>query len=314
MKCPKCGKEIPNDSIFCEYCGEQLRKNPPPQQTPQKPQSPELASEQGVKKKAVLITALCILAILAIGIIVWLMMPDKSKVKSPIEPIPGYQMVWVEGGKFIRGDVAAAPDDDNYTTNTDSVEISGFYMGIHEVSQEIWEQVMGSNPSYNDDDKRNPVEDVTFAAVNNFIDKANAMYASKLQHKKLSLPTEAEWEYAAGGGNKARGKVRYSGFVLDNSWHKDNARNQTHPVGSLQPNQLGIYDMTGNVSEWCQDYYSYAFYKSSTRKNPINTVNEDYGRVCRGGSFLDGKEELKITYRYFEKKSHKTIGLRLVLK
>ena len=290
---------------------------------PSKSQSPQLASEQGGNKKAVLITAVCILVILVIGIIVWLVMPGKdsnlvasSKVKSPIEPIPGYQMVWVEGGKFIRGDVAADPDDDNYTANTDSVEISGFYMGIHEVSQQIWEQVMNSNPSYNDDDKRNPVEDVTFAAVNNFIDKANTMYASKLQHKKLSLPTEAEWEYAAGGGNKARGKVRYSGFVLDNSWHKDNARNQTHPVGSLQPNQLGIYDMTGNVSEWCQDYYSEAFYKSSTRKDPINTVNEDYGRVFRGGCFLDGKESesLKITYRDYEKKSNKTIGFRLVLK
>lgn len=291
--------------------------------SPLKPQSPELESEHGGNKKAVLITSLCLLAILAIGIIIWLVIPDKgnnpivsSKIKTPIEPIPGYQMVWVEGGKFIRGDVAADPDDDNYTTNTDSVEISGFYMGIHEVNQQIWEQVMGSNPSYNDDNKRNPVEDVTFVAVNNFIDKANTMYASKMQHKKLSLPTEAEWEYAAGGGNKARGKVKYSGFVLDNSWYKDNARNQTHPVGSLQPNQLGIYDMTGNVSEWCEDYYSEAFYRSSTRKNPINNVDGGYGHVFRGGCFLEDKESdaLKITYRDYENKSNNKIGFRLVLR
>ncbi len=98
--------------------------------SPSKSQSPQFASEQGGNKKAVLITAVCILVILVIGIIVWLVMPGKdsnlvasSKVKSPIEPIPGYQMVWVEGGKFIRGDVAADPDDDNYTANTDSVEI-----------------------------------------------------------------------------------------------------------------------------------------------------------------------------------------------
>ena len=142
------------------------------------------------------------------------------------------------------------------------------------------------------------------------------MYASKMQHKKLSLPTEAEWEYAAGGGNKARGKVKYSGFVLDNSWYKDNARNQTHPVGSLQPNQLGIYDMTGNVSEWCEDYYSEAFYRSSTRKNPINNVDGGYGHVFRGGCFLDDKESdaLKITYRDYENKSNNKIGFRLVLR
>ena len=207
-------------------------------------------------------------------------------------------------------------DDDNYTTNTDSIEVSGFYMGIHEVNQEIWERVMGSNPSYNDGDKRNPVEDVSYSEVLKFINKTNVKYASKLDGKKLNLPSEAEWEYAAGGGNKARGKVKYSGFVLDNSWYKDNARNQTHPVGSLQPNPLGIYDMTGNVSEWCQDYYSEDFYKTSPRKNPINTLNEDYGRVFRGGCFLDGSESesLKITYRDYEKESNKSIGFRLVLK
>lgn len=309
-----------------------VQEEPVIKDIPQQEQNPprqhiEPIFTKGGNKKTLLIAAICCVVIIAIGVIIGLVISNNncigltssgslSKEKAPIDPIPGYTMVWVEGGKFIRGDVAADPEDDNYTTNTDSVEISGFYMGIHEVSQEIWEKVMGNNPSYNDGDKRNPVEDVTFTAVISFIDKANQMYASKMHHKKLSLPTEAEWEYAAGGGNKARGKVRYSGFVLDNSWHKDNARNQTHPVGSLQPNQLGIYDMTGNVNEWCQDYYSEAFYKSSTRKNPINTVNEDYGRVFRGGSFLDDQESesLKITYRDYEKKSNKTIGFRLVLK
>lgn len=278
-------------------------------------------------KNKLTIVSVCVLVVLVIAAIVWFSSSKNgsnvttdaptSTVKTLIEPIPGYQMVWVEGGKFIRGDVSAVPNDDNYTTNSDSIEISGFYMGIHEVSQQVWEQVMGvnNNPSNNDSDNRNPVEDVSFSDVMNFINKANTKYASNLQRKKLYLPTEAEWEYAAGGGKKAKMKMKHSG-PIDNSWHKENSRGQTHPVGSLQPNRLGLYDMTGNVSEWCQDYYSDTFYKSSSRRNPVNTINNDYGRVFRGGCYQDGKESdaLKITYRDYGMDSNKTIGFRLVLK
>lgn len=300
-----------------------IKDIPLPQSNPAShPQQPVVTG--GGNKKILLIAAICGVAIIVIGVVLGVVFSNINtgsvlvKEKSPIEPIPGYTMVWVEGGKFIRGDVAADPDEDNYTTNTDSIEVSGFYMGIHEVSQEIWERVMGSNPSHNNGEKRNPVENVSYLAVSNFINKANTMYASKLQHKKLSLPTEAEWEYAAGGGNKSPIKMKYSGPLDNSSWYDENSRDQTHPVGSLQPNRLGIFDMTGNVCEWCQDYYCATFYKTSSKKNPINTINNDDDRVFRGGCFYDEKDDnaLKITFRDFlnENESSKTIGFRLVLK
>lgn len=284
----------------------------------------------GNKNKLPIVVCVVAIVIVLVGIFIGMFRPRKDapaksefpipSERSQIEPILGYPMVWVEGGKFIRGDVAAQIDDDNYTTNADSIEVSGFYMGIYEVNQSVWEQVMGSNnPSFYDSDKRNPVENVSYADVCRFIDKANAMYASKLQRKKLALPTEAEWEYAAGGGNKAHRKTIYSGGPLEsNSWYFDNSHNQTHPVGSLQPNRLGIFDMTGNVSELCQDYYSENFYQISTKRNPLNTINADYGHVIRGGSFHDDKESdaLKISYRDFQEdtQSTQTVGFRLVLK
>lgn len=292
------------------------------------PHSPKTSLEltEGENKKAILISV-CIVAIVAIGIVIWMLVPKGNDVsptsefvipkdRPQIEPIPGYPMVWVEGGKFIRGAMDAHQDDDNYTTNTDSIEISGFYMGKYEVSQYIWGLVMGYNPSLYDENEQNPVESVSYVDVINFINKANSMFAS-LQHKKLSLPTEAEWEYAAGDGNKARRKVSYSGGHLEGiSWYYDNSNGEPHPIGSLVANRLGIFDMTGNVSEWCLDYYSENFYRTSSKKNPINTINAEYGRVCRGGSFNDDADALKITYRNYldEKESDKTIGFRLVLK
>lgn len=314
---------VKEEPLIKETPQPQTQPNPAPQ-----PQKPVVTG--GVNRRTILIAVICGLVVIVIGAIIGIVISansgsgtiisgSPSEEKSPIEPIPGYPMVWVEGGKFIRGDVAAQMDDDNYTTNTDSIEVSGFYMGIHEVSQEIWERVMGSNPSHNDGDKRNPVENVSYVAVSNFINKANTMFASKLQHKKLALPTEAEWEYAAGGGKLAKRKAIYSGGPLDgNSWYYDNANGRTHPVGILQPNRLGIFDMTGNVCEWCQDYYSEDFYKLSSKKNPLNTQNADYGHVYRGGCFRNGREDsdLKITFRDFldEDQSDRTIGFRLVLK
>lgn len=309
-----------------------IKETPQPQTQPNPaPQPQKQVVTGGVNKKTILIAAICGLVVIVIGVIIGIVISansgsgtiisgSPSEEKSPIEPIPGYPMVWVEGGKFIRGDVAADPEDDNYTTNTDSIEISGFYIGKYEMSQEIWEKVMGisNNHSFNKQNKRNPVENVSYSEVISFINKANDMYASNMRRKMLSLPTEAEWEYAAGGGNKSPIKMKYAGPLDNSAWFDENSRDQTHPVGALQPNRLGIFDMTGNVCEWCQDFYSATFYSSSSKKNPYNNISNDFDRVFRGGCFLDERdgESLKITYRDFlsDNESSKTIGFRLVLK
>lgn len=297
---------------------ENIISNPPTPPTPVPGPSKDASPNNGKKKKkTIIISAICLVLIAVVGCVIG--MSQSGDDKSPVEPIPGYPMVWVEGGQFIRGNVAADPDENNYTTNTDFIEISGFYMGTYEISQEIWKTVMGYNPSFFDGDKRNPVENISYSEVLKFINKANVKYASKLGGKKLDLPSEAEWEYAAGDGNLAKRKVKYSGGFLDgNSWYDDNANGHTHPVGTLQANRLGIFDMTGNVCEWCKDYYSDDFYKSSSKKDPVNTVNTQNGRVIRGGDFssTNESEELEIMHRdfEFEDQPDKTIGIRLVLR
>lgn len=192
MKCPNCSKEIANDNNFCEYCGKKITKL-----------HTDLpygdGDDNGNIRKLIFALSLCAGAIVVIVII--LFTRANSCQPSVIEPIPGYPMVWIEGGKFIRRDISAQPDEDNYTSNSDSIEISGFYMGRYELSQEIWEQVMGTtNPSYHSDNPQNPVENVTFKDVITFINKANTQYQSQLGNRRFSLPTEAEWEFAAGDG------------------------------------------------------------------------------------------------------------------
>lgn len=276
------------------------------------------------KNKRPLYIAAGIFAIIFILIMIWLGKScsgekNQSLQKPSIEIIPGYKMVWVEGGNFIRGDCTASEeDDDNYTTNKDSIEISGFYMGIYEVSREMWKSIMGYDSSQFDKDFKNPVENVTYNEVKIFINKINDKYAHELEGKNFMLPTEAQWEYAAGSGNKVNRKSKYSGgrSLDDNiAWYSENSKNETHKVGSLQANRLGIFDMTGNVSEWCRDWYDKDFYKFSSHKDPVNTTTSDYGRVYRGGSY-DDDENLEIYYRdYMNPEEYDPrIGFRLIVK
>ena len=137
---------------------------------------------------------------------------------------------------------------------------------------------MGSNPSRYTGDDNLPVEQVSWKDVQEFIQKLNA-----LTGKTYRLPTEAEWEYAARGGNQSQGyKYAGSNTVGDVAWHYGNSDHKTHPVGQKQPNELGLYDMSGNVWEWCQDWYG--DYSSSAQTNPTGPSSGSY-RVLRGGSW-----------------------------
>ena len=191
-------------------------------------------------------------------------------------------MVSVEGGTFTMGATSEQGSDANDNDNEKSaqkVTLSSFSIGKYEVTQEEWEAVMGKNPSEFKGAKR-PVENVSWDDCQEFIRKLN-----QLTGKQFRLPTEAEWEFAARGGNRSSGFI-YSGS--DNlgsvAWYSDNSNSETHPVGQKQANELGLYDMSGNVYEWCQDWYG--DYSSSSQTNPKGPSSGS-DRVNRGGSWGD---------------------------
>ena len=188
------------------------------------------------------------------------------------------EMVKVEAGTFMMGATSEMKDSYGWEKPVHQVTLTNdYYMGKYEVTQALWEAVMGSNPSYFKGDNL-PVEKMSWNDCQEFISKLNSMTG-----RKFRLPTEAEWEYAARGGKKSRG-YQYSGSsnISDVAWYDGNSGSKTHPVGTKQANELGIYDMSGNVYEWCLDWYG--SYSSSSQTNPTG-AGSGVGRVGRGGSW-----------------------------
>lgn len=221
-----------------------------------------------------------------------------------------FNMVTVDGGTFQMG----SDDSDSYSDEqpVHQVTLSTFSIGETEVTQELWEAVMGTNPSYFKGAKL-PVEDVSWEDCQTFITKLNS-----LTGKQFRLPTEAEWEYAARGGNQSKG-YKYSGSntIGDVAWCYPYSAEKTHEVATKAPNELGIYDMSGNVFEWCQDWYD-DIYSSSSQTNPTGPTSIDLleaYRVVRGGSWDHGSRMCRVACRYSETPdySKKYIGLRLAL-
>ncbi len=220
-----------------------------------------------------------------------------------------FKMVQVNGGTFTMGATAEQgsfePDDNEYPTH--QVTLSTFSIGQTEVTQELWLAVMGSNPSSFVGDLQRPVERIFGNACQTFITKLNQMTG-----KNFRLPTEAEWEYAARGGSKSQGyKYAGSNNVSDVAWCND-AFGGTHPVATKAPNELGIYDMSGNVREWCQDWYD--SYSSDAQTNPTGPVSGIY-HVHRGGSWYHGTTRCRVSCREKDVPGHSdsTLGLRLAL-
>ncbi len=184
------------------------------------------------------------------------------------------QMVFIQGSIFRMG----SNDGGNDEKPVHPVTINDFYIGKYEVTQRQWRYVMGKNPSFFKDCDDCPVEQVSWNDVQEFIRKLN-----RKSGKNYRLPTEAEWEYAAKGGNKSRG-FTYSGSnsIDDVAWYTNNSSAKTHPIGQKQSNELGLYDMSGNVLEWCNDWYGR--YLSKSQVNPKGASAGDY-RVYRGGGW-----------------------------
>ena len=199
-----------------------------------------------------------------------------------------FNMVTVEGGTFTMGGTSEQGAVASDEKPTHSVTLSTYLIGKTEVTQELWQAVMGTNPSTTKGNSF-PVVKVSWNDCQTFINKLNV-----LTGKNFRLPTEAEWEYAARGGNKSKA-YKYSGSstIGNVAWYKANA-GIIKPVASMQPNELGIYDMSGNVWEFCNDWYGN--YSGEAQTNPIGPASGDY-RVQRGGSCATSADQCRISYR-----------------
>ena len=229
-----------------------------------------------------------------------------------------FDMIWVEGGTFCMG-ATLEQGDDAYGDEepVHSVTLSGYYIGKTEVTQALWESVMCSNPSTIQDNDL-PVENVSWDDCQEFIRKLNS-----LTGQNFRLPTEAEWEFACRGGNNSRGYKYSGGNDIDNvAWNTDNSGRKTwlrgisgrrvHHVATKLPNELGIYDMSGNVFEWCSDWYG--DYSIHAQTNPKGSDDGVY-RVLRGGSWGINARSCRSSYRSGGSPSFRSsyLGLRLAL-
>jgi formylglycine-generating enzyme required for sulfatase activity len=220
-----------------------------------------------------------------------------------------FKMVTVDGDTFTMGATAEQGNDFNANERpVHQVTLSDYSIGQTEVTQELWVAVMGSNPSNFSGDMQRPVDKVSWNDCQEFISKLN-----QLTGKSFRLPTEAEWEFAARGGRLSLGyKYAGSNTVDDVAWYKDNGESATHPVGTKAPNELGLYDMSGNVFEWCQDWYGN--YSGDEQINPTGPASGTY-RSCRGGGWNYSSSYCRVSYRSYHSMTSRydRIGLRLAL-
>ena len=251
MKCPHCKNEIPADSKFCPDCGKPINGTS---------DASTSDSESGADTLE-----------FTVG--------DVS-----------FKMIRVEHGEFMMGatDEQENPSDDEKPAHRVTLT-DDYYIGETQVTQALWEAVMGNNPSYFKYDNL-PVENVSWDDCHEFTEKLNRMTG-----KRFRLPTEAEWEFAARGGNKSN-HTQYSGSneLNDVAWHGNKNGATTYPIRTKKPNELGIYDMSGNVWEWCQDWYGE--YNESSQPNPAGPSN-GFKRIDRGGSCFSIDWHCRLSFR-----------------
>lgn len=215
-----------------------------------------------------------------------------------------FEMSFVKGGTFTMGD-----DSSNNTSPAHQVTLSDYYIGQTEVTQALWKAVMGTNPSNQNDDPYKPVGNVSWDDAQLFVEKL-----SEKTGLNFRLPTEAEWEYAAMGGKLSQGyKYPGSDSIDMVAWYGVNSDNKLHVVGTKMPNELGIYDMSGNVWEWVSDWYgNYSAQKQINPQGPSSGT----GRVLRSGSYVtQAASRCAIKYRQARRADYHDahIGFRIVL-
>lgn len=212
--------------------------------------------------------------------------PDKNAIESFTVNGVSFNMVKLKGGSLTMNmELPLTPTVVLYQDSTLDVTLADYSIGQTEVTQALWQAVMGNNPSYFssneifmveksrefEDDLNRPVEWVSWDDCQTFVEKLN-----ELTGRHFRIPTEAEWEFAAKGGNKTHGYPYAGSEDIDEvAWYRENTDNMTHPVGQKKPNELGIYDMTGNVREWCLDQVSFRLADGTSSRY----------RIARGGSY-----------------------------
>ncbi|GIV31762.1 MAG: hypothetical protein KatS3mg030_064 [Saprospiraceae bacterium] len=233
--------------------------------------------------------------------------PHTPKLKTLTIPgLPDLELVFVEGGEFLMGDDLSPKEDEKPAHR---VRLSDFWMGRWQVTQRLYETVMGKNPSLFKGSSRLPVEEVSWGDAQAFFEKLNTLKAVQSFLKteglegRFQLPTEAQWEYAARGGRYSA-DYRYAGsdHLPQVGWYKGNSGWQTHEVGLMLPNELGLYDMSGNVWEWCADWYSDSYYAACKEKEPVQDPQGPDGgedRVQRGGSCFNLSQRCRACRRYY---------------
>jgi formylglycine-generating enzyme required for sulfatase activity len=228
-------------------------------------------------------------------------------------------MVAVQGGTYTMGCTNEQQDCYDSEKPAHGVTLSNFYIGRYEVTQQQWREIMGNNPSNFENCDQCPVEHVSWDDIQEFLKKLNEKYSGH----NYRLPTEAEWEFAARGrGQKVlfgNGKnildPKEANFYGSEDYKKNYSvageyREKTTPRGSFIPNSLGLYDMSGNVWEWCSDWYGEDYYKNSPSKNPGGPDKGSF-RVLRGGSWYYDPGNCRVSSRYYDYPGYRTGGFRV---
>ena len=341
--CYECGQSIPNNAKSCPNCGAPMVQKraaketsqafpptpqPQPKEVTQQPMPKQeakifLTSNSAQKKKGSALhwVLLAVVAIVA-TVVILMLLPGKEDNTEPAAKenvienkteitikangvaIP---MKLIAGGTFTMGGSLEGIDYKNNELPAHSMKVESFYMSEYEVTQQLWTAIMGTNPS-EFIGEQNPVENVNWYDCVEFTKKL-----CSLTGKTFRLPTEAEWEYAAkGGANQENYEFAGSNHIGDVAWAASNSGKTTHPVGQKSCNRCGLYDMSGNVYEWCSSWY--APYTVETMNNPLGPDSGE-DKVFRGGSWKYSDTYCRVTYRPHTNPNGKynNLGLRLVL-
>ena len=220
-----------------------------------------------------------------------------------------FKMILVKGDTYVMGASLLQGGENKDEQVTHNVTLGDFYICTTQVTQELWNAIIENNPS-KIKDKNLPVTNVSWNDCQDFIKRLNDITGMKFR-----LPTEAEWEFAAKGGQKGKlNGYKYSGSntITNIMWYSKNSGNRPHEVSSKQSNELGLFDMSGTVWQWCSDWY--ASYDTSQSFNPNGPI-DGIEKVCRGGSFMSEAKECRVSIREKDMPNEisEDVGFRIVL-